>query len=145
MAMYLLTRGQRKSAYDGIRKEKRNGMEVTILEPVMMEPGKISTTDLNMDSWIAAKVMVKVRDFATPAPAPVPAPAPAPVEVPVEAEALPETVLVDGEAGAFDDDAEIKPSYEELEDGSFKCLLCTDKPKITKTEAAMLKHISSVH
>jgi len=53
----------------------------------------------------------------------------------------------DTDADDDDDDDEQEASYEELEDGSFRCLLCAKdgEEKTLKTEKGMIDHITSKH
>lgn len=50
---YILKRGQKKQAFVGTRVKTVNGAVITTMEDVVMEPGKVVDTDLDLSAWSA--------------------------------------------------------------------------------------------
>lgn len=173
MSKYMLKRGQRAQSYVGFKYEGEGRSRIRRNIEVPMWQGKIVDTDVDLDHWVASGVMIKISEVvrtvdepvvSSPSLPPPPVPTvvselqiPSPVSKQEVDDIAPDDTDTDSESDADydveadtlnvpeDDDVEVE--YEELEDHSYKCLLCAKEgiEKVLKTEEGMLKHIESKH
>ena len=168
MQQFILARGQKPNAFPGLQRIRRVGYaDVTAMPEFMFRPGKVVDIpdDVDMSSWVENGNIVPVRKgkpmakepMATPkkpeivvAPKPPAAvsvatkpaaiPPPEPPKPPAKPPAAPPKAVAPPEP------PEDAPDYEELEDGSLKCLHCDKTYKAnSRAEEYIGKHVEKEH
>lgn len=157
MARYKMTGKSPCRTYQGFKAETLDNGRV-VARIVQVEFGKDGIAEVDDDVDMSASVASRfisvveaaapVKAKAEPKPAPKVEPEATPPAPPVEPEEEPKTAPpVEPDDDVEDEDEEEAGDYEELSDGSFKCLLCDieGEEKILKTEKGMINHIESAH
>jgi hypothetical protein len=167
MQQFILARGQKPNAFEGVKMVEASGNMPRLAKKIefAFRPGKIVEVpdDVDMSGWVDGGYIIPVRPGKPMAkepipssPEPVPPKPEPPKEVSVTTQPKPKVEMPPAARPKVEappvppkpepPKEEPKPDYEELEDGSFKCLHCDKTYKAnSRAEEYVRKHVEKEH
>lgn len=139
MKKYKVTGKSKCRVFDGfVPGVQANGQPINMVVEVVFDENGIGEADesVNLSSWLMEGFIVELKPTVV---VPVVPKKVVDVAVPVKEESVP-AVVQNEQVDDGSDDAD----YEELDDGTFRCLRCKEE-KIFKTEGRVISHVEKVH